>query len=174
MNISETLQQFEKTTNHYIQELDRFSLEQLRRKPGEDEWSLGQMYMHLIGSALKMQLANVEKCLAQGVDATASEGEMTDAGRAVFGAGSFPPVRIQAPQPAPPQPESKEQIVQGLHQVASRMNSIGELLEGDPPSGTAAHPRFGALNAREWFGIVEMHYRHHLHQKERLEQFFKR
>ncbi|MNP71238.1 hypothetical protein D3C76_1675960 [compost metagenome] len=30
------------------------------------------------------------------------------------------------------------------------------------------HPGFGALNAKEWFLLVEMHFRHHLLQMDRL------
>ncbi|MFD1884912.1 DinB family protein [Paenibacillus wenxiniae] len=35
---------------------------------------------------------------------------------------------------------------------------------------TVAHPRLGGLNAWEWFWLIEMHYRHHLHQQQRLEE----
>ncbi|MBT2770920.1 hypothetical protein J7J47_01565 [Halomonas sp. ISL-60] len=35
------------------------------------------------------------------------------------------------------------------------------------------HPGFGALNAKEWFLLIEMHYRHHLSQLERLKQNLK-
>lgn len=173
MNTTEILRSFEDITEHYIQELEGFSMEQLKRQPGENEWSLGQMYQHLINAALYMQLANAERCLAPGGDDAASAGEKTEVGETVFGQGSLPPVRIQvppSPQYTPQQPESKEQLVEGLKSVVHRMNEIASKLENAPLHHTVAHPRFGGLTAEEWFRLVEMHYRHHLLQKDRLKQ----
>ncbi|MDO3679382.1 DinB family protein [Paenibacillus ehimensis] len=173
MKTAEILQRFEEITEHYIQELEGFGMEQLKRQPGENEWSLGKMYQHLINAALYMQLANAERCLKPSGDDAVSAGEKTDVGKAVFEQGSLPPVRIQvppSPQYTPQQPESKEQLVEGLKSVVHRMNEIASKLENAPLHHTVAHPRFGGLNAEEWFRLVEMHYRHHLLQKDRLKQ----
>ncbi|WP_443093738.1 DinB family protein [Paenibacillus chibensis] len=59
----EALQQFEKTAVYYIHELDSFSLDQLKLKPSDHEWSIGQMIQHLINSALHMHLRNMDQCL---------------------------------------------------------------------------------------------------------------
>ncbi|MNO28545.1 DinB superfamily protein [compost metagenome] len=173
MNTTEALQRFEETANHYIQELDNFSMEQLKRQPGEGEWSLGQMYQHLINSALYMQLRNVEQCL-QSEDPVAPITEKTKEGTEIFNQGSFPPIRVHvppSPQYTPTQPESKEQLIQGLNTVIDRMKEIMPQLEQAPIRNTVPHPRFGPLNSKEWFLLIEMHYRHHLLQLERLEKF---
>ncbi|NEN85667.1 DinB family protein [Paenibacillus elgii] len=173
MNTTEILRGFEEITEHYIQELEGFSMEQLKRQPGANEWSLGQMYQHLINAALYMQLANAERCLTPEGNDAISAGEKTEVGAAIFEQGSFPPVRIQvppSPQYTPQQPESKEQLVEGLKSVVRRMNEIAPKLENVPLHHTVAHPRFGGLTAEEWFRLVEMHYRHHLLQKDRLKQ----
>ncbi|WP_226002306.1 DinB family protein [Paenibacillus sp. BJ-4] len=167
MNTTETLQRFEETVQHYLHELDGFSLEQLQYTPQEGEWSLGQMYLHLVNSALHMQLKNIELCLKP----NGEMGAKTEAGTAVFDLGGFPPVRIQvppSPQYTPPQPTSKEDIVEGLQAVVRQMREVEPVLRKSSEGCTIAHPRFGALNAREWFMLIEMHYRHHLLQKERL------
>ncbi|RAP28452.1 hypothetical protein C2W64_04886 [Brevibacillus laterosporus] len=45
-------------------------------------------------------------------------------------------------------------------------NISGRLLAGNQQSDfKMMHPGFGALNAQEWYVLVEMHYRHHLLQK---------
>ncbi|MCC3379570.1 DinB family protein [Paenibacillus farraposensis] len=169
MNTTETLQRFEETVQHYLLELDSFSLEQLQYVPQEGEWSLGQMYLHLVDSALHMHLKNMELCLKP-------DGEMglkTETGTAIFNLGGFPPMRIQvppSPQYTPPQPTSKEDIVERLHTVIHRMREIEPVLRESSGGYTISHPRFGALNAREWFLLIEMHYRHHLLQKERLKR----
>lgn len=63
MNTTETLQRFEETAQHYLLELDSFSLEELQYTPQEGQWSLGQMYLHLVNSALYMHLKNIDLCL---------------------------------------------------------------------------------------------------------------
>jgi len=174
MKTRESLHKFEETANHYRQELDHFSLEQLTRQPSENEWSLGQMIQHLINSALYMQLRNVELCMtANGNDADPAAVK-TEAGMALFEQGSFPPVRIQvppSPQYTPEQPASKEHLVQGLNMVIQRMREVEPTLDQVYPSHTVAHPRFGAMNATEWYLLIEMHYRHHLLQLDRLKAF---
>lgn len=174
MNTKQILEQFETTAGIYLQELKQYSLEQLTRKPAEDEWSLGQMYMHLVGAALFMQLRNAEACREQ--ETAAPSSGKTDAGMEIFALGSFPPVRIRvpdSPQYTPQQPASLEQIEQGLHAVIARMREMEPTLASIPADRTAPHPRLGSLNALEWFALVEMHYRHHLLQKERLDAFLR-
>ncbi|NQX61767.1 DinB family protein [Paenibacillus qinlingensis] len=169
----EALQRFEETAAHYIHELDKFSLEQLKQKPSDNEWSIGQMVQHLISSALYMQLRNVDQCLMASQDPSVSREEKTVDGGAVFAQGSFPPIRIHVPPSAqytPEQPESKEQLIQGLHTVIQRMQEIEPTLDKASKQNTVSHPRFGGLCAEEWFLLVEMHYRHHLLQLGRLKE----
>ncbi len=165
------LQRFEETVAHYVQELEPFNMEQLRQKPNDNEWSIGQMVQHLISSALNMQLRNVDQCMLPSQEPAKPLVGKTEAGEAVFVQGSFPPIRVQVPPSAqytPEQPKSKEQLIQGLNRVVQRMREIEPTLEKAPKHNTVSHPRFGGLCAEEWFLLVEMHYRHHLRQLERL------
>lgn len=171
MNTTEALQRFEETANYYLRELDHFSMEQLKRQPSEEEWSLGQMVQHLINSALYMQLRNISQCLAEREEAIVPTVEKTVQGKDIFEQGSFPPIRVHvppSPQYTPAQPESKEQLIQGLHTVIGCMREIQPQLEQASLQRTVPHPRFGPLNAQEWFLLIEMHYRHHLLQLDRL------
>lgn len=167
------LQRFEETATYYISELDQFSLEQLRQKPSDNEWSIGQMLQHLISSALDMQLHNIDQCLMPSQDPMVPRTEKTEVGVAIFSQGSFPPIRIHvppSPQYTPEQPENKEQLIQGLYTVIQRMKEIEPILEKVSNQNIVSHPRFGGLCAEEWFLLVEMHYRHHLLQLDRLKQ----
>ncbi|MEK0315018.1 DinB family protein [Cohnella sp. 56] len=182
MDTKETLRRFEDTVNDYIRELEGISLGQLLWKPAEAEWSLGQMHMHLIRSAQFMHLRNAAQCLAPDRDPAGVPAGKTEQGEALFEAGGFPPARIQvppSPQYTPPQPDSKEQIVDGLRDTVRRMTEIEPMVAAafdptgkdaalQPAHPTVAHPRLGGLNALEWFRLIEMHYRHHLLQKQRL------
>ncbi|WP_456288759.1 DinB family protein [Paenibacillus sp. AK002] len=173
MNTKEALQRLEETVKVYVQELDGFSEEQLRYKPAEDEWSIGQMYQHLIQSAQYMHLRNIDQCLKMNGDAAASPAGKTEQGAAIFEQGSFPPIRIQvppSPQYTPEQPESKEQLVQGMNTVLHRMKETEPMLGEASLKHTVSHPRFGGLHAQEWFLLIEMHYRHHIRQLNRLKQ----
>lgn len=249
VHVDEVLQRLEHTVKGYIQKLEQVSMEQLLWKPTPDEWSLGQMIVHLIQSAQGMQLANVRRCLSVeeqlvGELATQTSGKDTEAtqvdaniaqpqyvaktaqGEALFQYGSFPQERIQvppSPQYTPLQPDHKEQLVEGLQEtlrqmmeVAPAVQAVQEQLlmyaakngisaeegeqaaiptvssfdntasenvnlpihatqeamrnDSEPSLPTVAHPRLGGLNAWEWFWLIEMHYRHHLHQQQRLEE----
>jgi len=173
MNTSEVFDRFEVSANHYLQELNGYSIEQLVSQPHENEWSMGQMILHLINSSVNMSLRNIDHCLTQDENVVVSKGEKTEAGQALMDQGGFPPIRIQvppSPQYTPGQPESKEQLVQGLNTVISRMKEIEPMIEQVPLDNTVSHPRFGALHAKEWFMLVEMHFRHHLLQWDRLKQ----
>lgn len=169
----EALQRFEDTVVHYIHELDQFGLEQLKQKPSDSEWSIGEMVQHLINSALYMHLRNIEQCLVPSQDQPVLQTGKTEVGAAVFAQGSFPPIRVQVPPSAqytPEQPENKEQLIQGLHTVIQRMKEIEPTLVQAAKEHTMPHPAFGGLCAEEWFLLIEMHYRHHLLQLDRLKQ----
>ncbi|QRG68658.1 DinB family protein [Brevibacillus choshinensis] len=168
MNTKELLQRFEESTARYIEELSRFTMEELRRQPSPSEWSIGQMYVHLYQSALYMQLANIAKCQS-GSDVTT--GEKSEIGRDVFAKGELPPIRVQvppSPEYTPAQPESKEQILEGLNAVVARVQEVEPQLQAISPEHKIAHPAFGLCNAQEWFQLIEMHYRHHFRQLDRL------
>jgi hypothetical protein len=130
------------------------------------------MYLHLIRTALFMQLKNAEACREQ--ETAAPSTGKTEPGVEIFALGSFPPVRVRvpaSPQYTPPQPESIEEIEHGLHAVIARMREVEPTLASIPEDRTVSHPRLGGLNALEWYALVEMHYRHHLLQKERLDSY---
>lgn len=173
INTTECLQQFENTVNVYLKDLEAYDMEQLLLKPQEDQWSLGQMYLHLIQSAQYMGFRNIEACRVMDTTPEITE-DKSDAWKAVMNNGSFPPISIQVPpskEYTPLQPESKEQLSEGLRLVLQKMREMEPLLEPIPTNHTRPHPRFGALNAKEWFYLTEMHYRHHFLQKKRLEEF---
>lgn len=174
MNIDtkQSLIKFEQAAQQYLDQLDTLTIEQLTHKPNETDWSLGQMYQHLIQSALRMQLRNIEACRVQQKEASLSDiSSKTAQGKAVFAQGSFPPIRITvstSPEYTPNQPLSQEELAEGLQLVINRMKETEPTLQEIPVDNRTAHPGLGALNAIEWFALVEMHYRHHLLQNERL------
>ncbi|WP_368086903.1 DinB family protein [Paenibacillus sp. OK003] len=89
----------------------------------------------------------------------------------MFELGQFPPVPVKvpaSPQYTPQPPESMEFLINGLHEVVDRMRSTASVLHQASVSNKILHPALGALNAQEWFLLIEMHYRHHFLQLDRL------
>ena len=171
MNTTEALQRFEETVQVYLQELDGFSMEELKYRQAEDEWSIGQMYQHLIQSALSMHLRNIELCLNPIEDAAVFSAGKTEQGMAIFEQGSFPPIRIQvppSPQYTPEQPATKEQLMQGLDTVIQRMRQTEPMLERH--SCIPSPSEVWRIACTRVVLLIEMHYRHHLRQLHRLKQ----
>lgn len=166
----EVLMSFELTVERYLAELTKLNMDKIHRKLNEEDWSIGQMYVHLIQSAF-MHLHNVEQCLAGNESTLNPTKEKTEQGKIVFKLEQFPAVRIKVPASpnyTPQPPESMEQLVEGLHSVVERMRNTESVLLQVPVSNKILHPAFGALNAQEWFMLIEMHYRHHFLQLDRL------
>ncbi|WP_274654497.1 DinB family protein [Paenibacillus humicola] len=153
----------------YKSDLEHYTLEQLQAGASEDNWSLGQLYHHLIGASLFMQLRNAEACAS--ADREQPLGK-TEAGEAVFRLDAFPPVKIKvpaSPQYTPKNPESREELAAGLDLVKVKMEEWAGKIADVNPNMKMEHPRLGWLNAQEWYRLVAMHFRHHLRQKEELE-----
>jgi hypothetical protein len=171
LDTKEVLKQFEQVTAYYIEELSKYSLDEFTRKPSEDEWSLGQMYNHLIKSTLHLHLKAIEQCVN---GTTSAGGEKTEIGESVFKEGTFPPIRLKGPDTpdfTPPNPTGKDEVKEGLLQIVEKMQEIERKLSDIPASQKVQHRRMGYLNAKEYFQLIEMHFRHHLRQKERIDQF---
>ena len=88
----------------------------------------------------------------------------------------FPDEMLEGPRNAyMPQPESKEQLMTDLLNLKTKMNNAATLISESPFHGKTRHP--GILNyfsANEWLQFADMHLRHHLRQKKRIDDFLER
>lgn len=153
----------------YKSGLQRYSMAELRHQSAPGVWSLGQMLDHLMLASLDY-FEKVEICAADGEEQTLGK---TEAGERLLELGGFPPVKIKlpdGPENNPINTESKEALLRGLDQVLQKMKDWEERIDPVHPCRKVKHDGFGWLNAREWFELNEMHLRHHLRQKEELEQ----
>ncbi|QMV41892.1 DinB family protein [Cohnella cholangitidis] len=174
MNTQASLSALEETVSYYLEQLQRIGEEQLSLRPSEEEWSLGQLYNHLIGATQYMSLRNIGLCREGDKETIVVGGAKSEAGEAVFRNGGFPDAKISvppSPQYTPRQPNGKEELSEGLLGIVRQMRDIEPTLREISPENAANHPRLGALTAKEWFQLVEMHFRHHLKQLHRLQQF---
>ncbi|HEY0434399.1 MAG TPA: DinB family protein, partial [Chitinophagaceae bacterium] len=103
-----------------------------------------------------------------------AEGQMTPEGTSMFQQNGFPDIRITRDESLSqtyPQPISASDIKQKMQQLKLRLNaSVREAADRDYPGGKTKHPGLGHFSALEWIRFAEMHMRHHLRQKARIEQ----
>ncbi|MGG0706696.1 DinB family protein [Bacillus paramobilis] len=162
------MKKFEELATYYIEELEKYSIEQFRMKPSNEEWSLGQMYNHLI-SATRMQLDAIAKCRTELPSVT---NKKTVMGEKVYMMGAFPDIKIKLPDHpgyTPENPANKEDVQKKLLELITIVKDIEPTLPSIPYDCKVKHPGLGYLHATEWFQLISMHFAHHLRQKKRLE-----
>lgn len=163
------LSQYNGTAETWLKDLDRYSDDEFARAPSASEWSVGQVYAHIVEGTKRFHLRMVEMCAAGAAERT--EEGMNERGRTVFEANDFPPIRIAvppSPQYTPVQP-TIEAMRNGLLELNELMREAAPRAAAADPALKIPHPSFGPLNAREWYQLIPMHLRHHLLQKERIE-----
>jgi len=162
---------FNHTLEIWINELEKINFIQLCTKPSPASWSLGQVYMHLI-EATDYFMDQVNICLSSADHTTE---EMTQDGKLMFHRNDFPDELIEGPpsNAATPQPESKEALMRSLLNLKVKINNASRLLSANSNTGKTKHPGLNYFSADEWFQFAEMHFRHHLRQKKRIEESLK-
>jgi len=160
---------FNRTIDTWINDLERYTTYQLHLRSGAKGWSLGQVYMHLIEET-KYYIEQMESCLKYNEHA---HEQMDERGKVMFANNSFPDRRIKGDpfiSEKVPQPESRAQLQKDMLQLKQEINEIGNKVISSDTVGKAVHPGHGYFSAREWLQYAEMHMRHHLKQKSRLEE----
>lgn len=163
------LEKFNQTIAIWIRELEKYNLNQLQAKPGNQSWSLGQLYIHLIEDT-HWYIQQIELSLQETVHRHQS---FSENGKILFARGSFHDAHLKGnPENEHiPQPNSKEELDRGLKQIRKKINDLWEVLKGRTVYGKSEHPAFGFLNGFEWIAYAEMHMRHHFRQKSRIDKF---
>jgi hypothetical protein len=159
-----------KLLNTFKSGLYQYSLEQLRFVQEEGVWSIGQMYDHLIVVAHEY-LDNLETCVALNEEQPLGK---TQFGEELFRNGGFPPIKIRLPDElnSPPNhSDSREDLVNRMDELIQRLSHWESKVDYINPNHKVEHGGFGWLNAKEWYDLVEMHFRHHLRQKDELENY---
>jgi len=170
--LQKTFTQFEQIAHQWIKDIELYTDEQFLRKPADDEWSIGQVYVHLIQSAVNFHLAQIQLC-------SENRGAVIRGGKKLPGIisytiGMLPPVRIKVPpSPAytPQQPKNKQEVVGKLKKLIQTVKDAIPQVKNSSATQKTEHPGLGYLNAREWYQLIPMHYHHHRRQQARLHKF---
>lgn len=170
LSIPELLSGFDKSIELWSGYLSVYTLQQLQQRPAPESWSLGQVYKHLISDTefyveqMKAALATDKHC----------DEKMTPAAAAMFAANSFPNQRLENPfnDMNLPQPTNKQQLLQQLITIKEEVNQL--FRNAGHRGGKTLHPGFQYFSAAEWLQFADMHLRHHLRQKERIDAVISR
>jgi len=166
---NQRLVRFNQTIQVWIDAVDDYSLEILRRPPQEGSWSLGQVYRHI--------LDDTEWFVGQMGEALATrengDEDMHEEAKRMFANNSFPDILIQGPatNTVIPQPESKEELTKRLVAIKDAVNAL--FAKEAYGVGKTRHPGLLYFSAGEWLQFAEMHMRHHLRQKARIDEALK-
>jgi len=160
---------FNHTIDIWINELHRYNFTQLCTKPNPNSWSLGQVYMHVI-SQTSYYIEQIAVCVSTN-DHWAEEA--SPGAKKMFLANAFPNELIEGPpsNADTPQPTSKEQLAIDLIALKSKMGVVVATMEKSIYHGKTRHPGLHYFSASDWLQFTDMHLRHHLRQKERVDAF---
>jgi hypothetical protein len=154
---------------YWIRELDHYTFEQLCKKPSAESWSLGQLYMHL--------LENTDYYVDQILICTSNNDfqneEAAHAAKEMFDNNTFPNELIEGPpeNAFTPQPTNKQQLIVDLFALQLKVNTAIVSMITSNNKGKTKHPGLNYFSANEWLQFAEMHFRHHVRQKERIDIF---
>lgn len=155
----------------WIKGLEQYDFTQLSTKPSPVSWSLGQLYMHLIADT-NFYIEQIKICVS--TNDNANEEASLNA-KAMFLNNDFPDEVIKgAPSNSLiPQPGSKEQLMTSLKNAKDEMNKMAILIAHSEFKGKTKHPGLNYFSANEWLQFAAMHFRHHLRQKKKIDEFLK-
>ena len=160
---------FNATISIWLTALDHYHFEELTEKPSTESWSLGQVYMHLV-TETNFFITQINCCLSTNDNAEAT---LSPQGAALLQANDLPDEKIEGPPSNAfvVQPTGKQDLVMALSNVKASMNAAAAAMQPGNKNGKTKHPGFNYLSAREWMQFAEIHLRHHLRQKKRLDDF---
>lgn len=155
--------------DQYSARLDQYNFGQFTLKPASDRWCVGEVYSHLIRATLLYHLRVVDRCLSNLENA---EEKATPNASADFESKEMAPVKVKVPPTPgydPPMPESIEKVRSDIEAVRKRMLAVRDKLITEPESGKMEHPIYGYLDAKQWYQLIGMHWKHHLMQLDELD-----
>ncbi len=168
MDIHKVLPQFNATIDKWMAHLDDYTLTMLCQKPQPAAWSLGQVYLHIIADTWYFIGEIKTALLLKNVN---HEQEMHPDAKAIFAQQGFPDSLFSNPSndPDSPQPDSKAALRQSLLSIKEAINQCCATADFYHAHGKTQHPGLGYFSAAEWLQFAEMHMRHHLRQKKRID-----
>ena len=165
------IEDFNNTIDTWIKELDHYNLTELRAKPSVGSWSLGQVYFHLIKNT-RYYIEQIRICTSANDHI---HEEASPEAIAMFRNNEFPNAILEGPDTNAiiPQPQGKDELKSAFLDLRNQMNNAAFLISNSSCKGKTKHPGLSYFSANDWLQFAEMHLRHHLRQKKRIDDFLK-
>jgi hypothetical protein len=165
------LNNFNNTIDLWIDALEQYTFRQLCARPALGSWSMGQLYTHLIDDT-NYYIEQIKICLATNDNANE---EASPFAKMLFLNNCFPDTIIEgSPSNALIlQPASKKVLVDGLLNIKAEISTLCTLISTSKFKGKTKHPGLSYFSAREWLQFADIHFRHHLRQKQKIDDFLK-
>lgn len=165
------IEDFNHTIDTWIEVIQQYNFKKLCTQPDVNSWSIGQVCMHLINDT-NWFIEQIKICVSNNNNISEI---MLPFAQTMFLNNSFPDERLSNPANINiPQPQSKKVLLQLFINLKKDMNNAATQIENNKSKGKTKHPGFNYFNAIEWLQFAEMHLRHHLKQKERIEEILNR
>lgn len=167
MNLEKIHQDLFITLETYQAILLKYNFKQLTTLTTAADWSLSQVFTHLLGQTIDFNFKQIDLCLSSLEFTTFNK---NNEGEAFFKRGGFPDERIKAPfDDIPTLPTSLDSLLESLENLKIQFSHYKVAIQNNSVQGKAQHPGLGYLNATEWYAFILMHWRHHLRQIGRIE-----
>ncbi|HAA13917.1 MAG TPA: hypothetical protein DCE41_20400 [Cytophagales bacterium] len=162
---------FQKVYDVWFKDLQGYSEMDLWRAHPDGGWCIGQIYQHILNGTLNFQVIVIKELIETQED---TEKEMSELGVISYRENAFPPRRFQTHRDSANEPDmsNKMKLRNQMKRAFKAVQEVKEILANDPPSGKFQHQIFGYLDAKQWYQNIPMHWRHHLRQKEALDEAF--
>ena len=172
MGIDEIKESFGKTIDIWKKATEEYTEQLFELRPIEGGWSIGQVCEHLTGSTKRVFIV-IDKCLS----GNANENEQkTEAGENAIRTNVLTNVKVQNPahkENPPLQPENRLAVREAFEDIRHNFMLVAEKVKTSKATGKEKHPVLGFMNAHEWLHTVDMHWLHHIKQKESIDTFLK-
>lgn len=157
--------------DYWINALKTYSIAQLATKPTAGSWSMGQLYVHLLQDT-SYYLEQARICLTHNDHVNEQPSENA---REMFINNAFPDIAIVGPPGNDniPIPADRQQLLDDLYALRKEMELIVSAISVTSFNGKTRHPGLQYFSALEWLQFADMHFRHHLRQKQRIDTFLK-
>ena len=172
MTIDEIKQNFNQTVDVWKKATEEYTEQLFELRPHEGGWSIGQVCEHLVVSTNRV-FGVIDKCLSGNDN---EQEQKTDAGQNAVGNNVLANVKVQNPahKDNPPlQPENRLAVREAFEDVRNNFMKVADKVKESSATGKEKHPVLGYMNAHEWLHTIDMHWRHHLKQKENIDAFLK-
>lgn len=170
MQAEQVYKSFVEKAKYYLKELDYYGKAQFQMKPLKGEWSIGQLYDHLLNGTYTFHLAEVRNCLDRTGGSTG--GKKKFKGKLVFKFKKllFKVKGINQNGYVPAQPDNPRKVQDDLYRFLKFMNRTAKEIDSAPDlTYKTKHPDLGMLNALEWYMLIDFHFKHHLKLKKKLD-----